>query len=118
MLRAGAAYLLAWSLYGLGGYFILTSVRPLDPAGSLEVLGVVGAFLLSWALGYLVLISPGGLGAREGALGLALQPWFPGKGVLVVAALARLCQSGTELALAGAFWVARRLAGGRPAQQG
>jgi uncharacterized membrane protein YbhN (UPF0104 family) len=118
MLKAVAAYCVAWSFYGLGGYFVLTSVVKLDSSGPLTVLGVTGAFLFSWAVGYMMLISPGGLGFREGALAFALGAWLTTGTGAVVAALARLCQSGTELALAGAFWVARRLAGGRPTQQG
>jgi len=109
MLKAGGAYFVAWSFYGLGGYFILTSVIDLNSPGALTTFGVVGAFLFSWAVGYMMLISPGGLGFREGALTFALGAWLTTGTGAVVAALARLCQSGTELALAGIFWLAHQI---------
>jgi glycosyltransferase 2 family protein len=119
MLKAGAAYFVAWSFYGLGGYFILTSVISLESTGPLTVLGITGAFLFSWAVGYMMLISPGGLGFREGALTFALGAWLTTGTGAVIAALARLCQSGTELILAGTFWlihqvVSRRRKGSHP----
>jgi len=109
MLKAGAAYLVAWSFYGLGGYFILTAVLDLNSTGPLTVFGIVGAFLFSWAVGYMMLISPGGLGFREGALTFALGAWLTTGTGAVVAALARLCQGGVELALAGSFWLVHQV---------
>ncbi len=117
MLKAGGVYFVAWSLYGLGGYFILTSVIELKSQGMMTTLGITGAFLFSWAVGYLALISPGGLGFREGALTFALNAWIPMGAGAVIAALARLCQSGTELTLAGLFWLVHQFVGRRLQRQ-
>lgn len=45
---------------------------------------MVSAFSLSWVLGFLSFLTPGGLGVREGALTLLLKPFFP---LFVAAAL-------------------------------
>ena len=101
-------YFLGWLLYGFGGYFILKSVvsTPTGPVAS--PLYVAGSFTFAWAVGYMFFIFPGGLGAREGALIWALQPWLPLGVAVVVSLLARLCQCGLALGFAAIWWMVHR----------
>jgi glycosyltransferase 2 family protein len=67
-------FLLFW--IGMGGSFWLLACS-LSPANLASLPQMVGAFSLSWVLGFLSFLTPGGLGVREGALTLMLQPVFP-----------------------------------------
>ena len=65
---------------------------------------MAGAYALAWTLGLATLVSPGGLGVREGVLAALLSGLLPG-GMAVVAALAsRLWLTGVELLCAAAAW--------------
>ena len=52
---------------------------------------------MAWAIGFLVFLTPGGLGVREGALALLLAPFLPSPLPAVVALLARLWWTVAEL---------------------
>ena len=54
-----------WVATGLG---VWTLVRALDVTGGLDAFLLLGAFALSWLVGVLVPLAPGGLGLRDGAL--------------------------------------------------
>lgn len=109
MLRSGALYLVAWALFGLGGYFMFASVPQETAPSALSVLRVSGAFTLAWAVGYIVIILPGGLGAREGALVWALSSRVPLGTAVTVAILSRLCQGGVDVGFAAGCWVSGRV---------
>jgi uncharacterized membrane protein YbhN (UPF0104 family) len=95
--RAAAGLLMAWLLYGAG---LLMLVRGVGVPWELTQLHVLtGVFAASYIVGYLVLVAPGGLVVREGAMtallveagGLALGVAAP------VAIIARLWMVVTEL---------------------
>ena len=110
ILQPLAVYFAGWAMYGVGGYLLVCAVAG-EVNGSITTqIGVVGAFPFAWAAGYLVLLAPGGAGFREGALVYALGPWLPMKIAIVVAVLARLCQSGLDLSIAGSWWAGRTIA--------
>ena len=110
ILKPLAVYFAGWALYGVGGYLLVCVVAgPVN--GSLTTqIGVIGAFPFAWAAGYLVLLAPGGAGFREGALVYALGPWLSIEVGIVVAVLARMCQSGLDLVIAGGWWLGRTIA--------
>lgn len=111
ILKPLAIYFVGWVFYGVGGYLLLRSLGVAAIESMQDIAGVMGAFTLSWAAGYLFLPAPGGAGVREAALVGALVPWVPALGPrAVVAVLARLCQSGLDLAFGGAWWIGHRLA--------
>lgn len=64
-------YIIAWGAYGLGSYLVLVGF-----VGSLESMAIwlVSAFVLAWLVGYLSIITPMGLGVREGIIVLMLGP--------------------------------------------
>ncbi|WP_162374023.1 lysylphosphatidylglycerol synthase domain-containing protein [Pseudoxanthomonas sangjuensis] len=87
---------LLWSL--LVGWL---SWRLFDASCSI-ILGVVGSFGLAVGAGVLVLISPGGIGVREGAMVALSGEWLGLERALLLASLLRLASVGLDL-LAGLF---------------
>jgi uncharacterized membrane protein YbhN (UPF0104 family) len=58
---------------------------------------MIGAFTLSWAVGFFSFVTPGGLGVREGALTLLLKPFFPLYAAAALALLSRIWWLGGEI---------------------
>ena len=85
ILWAAAGMLLAWSLYGVGLFLLLQGVGIAVEVNQLPVL--TGIFAASYVVGYLVLVAPGGLVVREGAM-TALLADLVGLAVGVAAAVA------------------------------
>lgn len=98
LVRAGGGLAGTWVLHGLGFWCLLRGSLGPDAPGLPEATGI---FAAGYVVGYAVLIAPGGLVAREGALtGLlaALGPLaVPVAGA--VAVLARLWTTAAELLL-------------------
>ena len=98
-------FLSCWIAYGLSSYFlcrsITTAVRPEHLAA------ITGIFALGWVAGLVTVISPGGLGFREGALLGLLAVLLPGQTAIlaVIVLVARLQWTGVEVLLAGALAV-------------
>lgn len=79
-------YLLAWSSFGLALSAILSALNLETPG----LLTAAGMFALSWFVGFVVLIVPGGLGIREGVLAAMLAPSIGTEAAILVTLLARL----------------------------
>jgi dolichol-phosphate mannosyltransferase len=83
-----------WVATGLGAW---TLARALGATGGLDAFLLLGAFALSWLLGVLVPLAPGGLGLREGSLIVSLAAAI-GAGPATALALAlRLASFAGEL---------------------
>lgn len=98
-----------WLVQGLG---VTLAARSL--AIQADWLLLTGAFSVAWAVGFLALPFPGGLGVREGVLLLLLNssPAFGASDALAFAITVRLLTIVVEAALAGvAFAIPRRVAG-------
>lgn len=80
---------LAWAAFGASGY---------------AALGAAGAYGIAVGAGILVLISPGGIGVREGAMTAFAGVWLGVDQALVLAAMLRLLSVGMDL-IAGVFTV-------------
>jgi hypothetical protein len=72
-------YVLCWCLYGVGFFFIGTALQLgagtsiFRPAGTAEIIPeMIGINSLSWAGGLLSIVTPAGLGVREGISGVLL----------------------------------------------
>lgn len=85
---AAVAMLGAWGIYGLGLWCLLRGVTGGHVAGPAVLTGV---FAASYVAGYLVLVAPGGLVVREGAMAGLLVAVAPVGGA-VAAALALLAR--------------------------
>lgn len=82
-----AYYLLLWIIHSLG-FFLLTA--SIFPASYNIILPLIGAYSISWILGFLVLISPGGLGVREGLLAFFLKFVIPTPIAALMAIVSRI----------------------------
>lgn len=57
--------LLGWFFFGWGNYLLATTLFYLDPT---KIMQYASLFVLSWAIGYLSIVTPMGLGVREAAV--------------------------------------------------
>lgn len=76
-----------------------------DPSSSL--IPAVAGMSLAWAIGFLVVFVPAGIGVREGVLILALGPVLDPTGAVAIAIVSRVLFTAADLALAGlafALW--------------
>ncbi len=100
-----ARYLLVWLAMGLSFAALARSLAPV-------VWGSVPYLVASWAAayvaGYLTLLTPAGLGVREGVLAVLLFPILPQGVSAVVAIMARLWMVAGELLGAGLALLTRR----------
>jgi glycosyltransferase 2 family protein len=89
-----AFYCVSWFGQGLGLYFLTLSFYPVKLAA---LLVFPGAFSLSWILGFIVIIAPGGLGVREGLFAVLIEPIVTGAMNIIVSLLSRLWISVSEI---------------------
>jgi glycosyltransferase 2 family protein len=105
-------YACYWAVTGLAFAALVASVHRL-PAGDVPL--VVAAYAAAYAVGFLSLLTPAGLGVREGVLVVALAPVLPAGPALAVALVSRVWMMVAELAGAGlAQLAAPTRAPGRP----
>ena len=103
-----AGYALYWAVTGLAFAALVAALHPLAAD---DIPLVVAAYAAAYAAGFLALLTPAGLGVREGVLVVALAPVLPAGPALVVALVSRVWMMLVELAGAGvAHLVARRRA--------
>jgi uncharacterized membrane protein YbhN (UPF0104 family) len=100
-----AGYALYWAVTGLAFAALVASLHPLAPG---DVPVVVAAYAAAYAAGFLALLTPAGLGVREGVLVIALAPVLPAGPALVVALLSRVWMMLVELAGAAIAHLAAR----------
>ena len=85
LLRACTSLLLTWSLFYVASLLFFGVAFELSP---LDILQLNGAYAIAWFIGYYSLITPGGLGVREGTLYLLLhQMMSPSKSLLLPLAM-------------------------------
>lgn len=95
--RAGLLSLVMWVLYGIGFWALYRGLTPADAPG---LLISTGMFASAYVVGYLVLIAPGGLVVREGAMAALLGSvvGLPLGAAAGIAVAARLWTTAAELA--------------------
>jgi dolichol-phosphate mannosyltransferase len=99
---------IGWVATGLGAW---TLARALHATGGLDAFLLLGAFALSWLLGVLVPLAPGGLGLREGSLIVSLTASIGAGAATGIALALRLVSfAGELLAIAVAELLALALA--------
>jgi hypothetical protein len=103
-----AGYAVYWAVTGLAFAALVASLAPLAAD---DIPLVVAAYAAAYAAGFLALLTPAGLGIREGVLVVALAPVLPAGPALVVALVSRLWMMLVELAGAAlTHFLARRRA--------
>jgi uncharacterized membrane protein YbhN (UPF0104 family) len=95
----------SWVLYG-AAYFLFLNALADVPSNAL--VASTGVNTLSFLAGYLAIPAPGGLGVRESAMTVLLNPILPAGVAAVVAVGARLWSIVAELGLVGLALVAHR----------
>ena len=113
LLRGWALMTLAWALLGLSYWAALEAmaIPGLDPIGELP--RYTAAVALAMVAGFLLLVSPGGIGVREAALVALMIPYLktlsphPELAAWASAALLRLVWLGAELVISAALYPMR-----------
>ena len=104
MARALAWTTLGWLFYGAHAWLLVSEFAGRSPRVFALALG---GYALAWAVGFLIIFVPGGIGPRELALIAVLAPVIPSASALVVALASRVVMT-------AATWSGRRPAGRRP----
>jgi glycosyltransferase 2 family protein len=98
MARAAAWTALGWVCYGLHAWLLVSGIA----GQSLHILLLsAGGYALAWAVGFLLIPFPGGIGPREVALIAVLSPVMPPGPALVIALASRVVMTVGDLAWAG-----------------
>jgi uncharacterized membrane protein YbhN (UPF0104 family) len=92
-LKIYGGYIASWIMYGISFWIFLHSVldSPTVPAA-----GTIGMYVFAYQIGYVAIFTPGGIGVREFALWVMLEPYI-GKVAIGVAVAARLWNIVVEL---------------------
>lgn len=101
-------YWAAWILAGLG---FAAVVRALTPVSWALTPHLVATFIIAYFIGYISLITPSGLGVREGAMVWLLSAWLPAPLPTVAALMGRVWLTLGEIVGAGIaliLWRGRR----------
>ena len=101
LFRLIAIYLLLWAFLGIGFFLFVKSIYPIQ-IDQLPI--ILSVYPFAWSIGFLSLITPGGLGVREGVLSMFLTPYLPPGIATLVALLSRLWVMNIEVILAGIAW--------------
>lgn len=107
---AGVGRAMLWATLGaiaLGAqvWLIATDVAGV---GVHSLPAVTGAYSFAWAVGFLVVLAPAGLGVREAALVAALSPLMSASAGLAVALVARMLMTAADVATAGVGLLVRK----------
>ena len=92
------AYLLLWVLLGTAFFLFIKSLHPVSTS---QLLVITGTYAVAWSIGFLSVITPSGLGVREGVLSLLLTSVLPPATATLVALLSRLWTLSAELIVTG-----------------
>ncbi|MBU6389910.1 flippase-like domain-containing protein [Patescibacteria group bacterium] len=94
--------LIAWFAYGLASYCVAAAFAPL----TMSWWWLTAAFIFAWLIGYISLITPMGLGVREGAVVLFLSPTVGAATAGLIALASRLWLIVSELSVLAAIGLA------------
>ncbi len=94
----------AWLLAGSGFALLAASITPITGP---QFVALVATWAAAYVVGYLSMLTPSGLGVREGVMILLLGPLFPPPVPTVIALAARLWMVAGELVGAGIALVTR-----------
>ncbi len=92
-------YLVNWIVYSLAFWMMVASF-----SSDVSLIPVAAAFPAAYVLGYLMIFAPAGLGVREGFLIAFLSPHLGVGPSGVIAVVARLWTTLTEVVPASVFW--------------
>lgn len=98
-------HLLLWCCQGMAFFLFVKSLSAVQWG---DALGLTGSFAFAWIVGFLSFLTPGGLGIREGLLGVLLSNYMPVAQATRVALVCRVWMLTAEILLAAvAFFLYR-----------
>jgi uncharacterized membrane protein YbhN (UPF0104 family) len=80
-------YIIVWEIHSLAFYVLVNSITSLE---SVNIFKFSTILPLCWVVGYIILLTPGGIGVREGMLVITLGEFLTPEVALVVAILQRI----------------------------
>lgn len=101
LFRLVVIYILLWACVGIGFFLFVKSIYPIQ---MVQLPIILGIYPFAWSIGFLSLITPGGLGVREGILSMFLTTFLPSVTGTLIALLSRLWIINTEVILAAIAW--------------
>ena len=91
------SHLLLWVCQGMAFFLFVKSLSPVQWG---DALGLTACFAFAWMVGFLSFLTPGGLGIREGLLGVLLSSYMPTTQATFLALVCRLWMLSSEMLLA------------------
>ena len=91
-------YLFLWLIIG-GAFFCL--VKSVYYVEFSEAIFLWGIFSISWVVGFLSFITPGGMGVREGLLAILLSMYMPITVAIIISLIVRVWSVAGDLIMAG-----------------
>ena len=91
-------YLLVWICLGISFFLFAKSIYPIHIT---QFPIITSIFAFAWSIGFMTLVTPGGLGVREGILSLLLTSCLPPATATLIALLSRIWVICIEIILAG-----------------
>jgi uncharacterized membrane protein YbhN (UPF0104 family) len=91
-------YLAIWWVYGASCALLAIAIGGVSAD---HFFTIVSAFVAAWLIGFLSILTPGGLGVREGILVLLLQPVMDSSHAMLLAIVTRLTWTLMELGFSG-----------------
>ena len=101
LFRLVVFHILLWACAGVSFFLFVKSIYPIRIV-QLPIISSIYPF--AWSIGFMSLITPSGLGVREGVLSMFLTTCLPPVTATLVALLSRLWLLNTDVILAGIAW--------------
>jgi hypothetical protein len=99
MAELGGLYVLTWGCMGAAGYY---SGRGVGLAvTSADVMAITASMSVSWVIGYVSAVTPGGMGVREGLMYLILSKVGSAETAVILPIVTRLLYLSIEILLGG-----------------
>ena len=99
------SHFLLWVCQGMAFFLFVKSIVP---AHWRDAYLLAAIFAFAWIVGFLSFLTPGGLGIREGILGMLLANYMPASQATLVALLCRVWILSAEILLAGIAFLLHR----------
>lgn len=106
LLRLIVIHLLLWACASISFFLFIKSIYPIRIV-QLPIISSIYPF--AWSIGFMSLITPSGLGVREGVLSVFLTTCLPPATASLVALLSRLWLLTTDVILASVAWRCYRM---------
>lgn len=90
-------YFIFWIILGFSFYFLINSIYPLKIHLLPAIIGIVA---ISWVIGFLSFLTPGGIGVREAVLSYLLSFFMPLPIAIIISLIYRICLIFIEVLMA------------------